>query len=61
LSNAQTYLCEKTKGPEIHLVLDGTLNLNSELEVKRGECVFFPARSSYQYVGNGLVCRAGVA
>jgi mannose-6-phosphate isomerase len=60
LTDQSIFTCEETIGPEIHLVLEGEVVLNTDLQLERGETVFFPAVSRYQYAGNGVVCRAGM-
>jgi mannose-6-phosphate isomerase len=60
LKEQTIFTCERIPGPEIHLVLEGEVLLNQDLQIKRGETLFFPAGSKYQYRGNGVVCRAGM-
>lgn len=60
LSAGKKHTQDSTAGPEILLVLKGEVLVNDNLQVSRGQSLFFPAGSQYTLSGNAEIYKAGM-
>lgn len=60
LSTGKRHTQYSTLGPEILLVLEGEMLVNDNLQVSKGQSLFFPAGSQYTLSGNAEIYKAGM-
>jgi mannose-6-phosphate isomerase class I len=60
LSTGKKHVQDSTTGPEILLVLKGDVLVNGDLQIGKGQSLFFPAGSQYTLSGNAEIYKAGM-
>ena len=60
LSAGKKHTQDSTLGPEILLVLTGEVLVNDNLQIDKGQSLFFPAGSKYTLSGNAEIYKAGM-
>ncbi len=60
LSAGKKHTQDSTLGPEILLVLAGEVLVNDNLQIDKGQSLFFPAGSQYTLSGNAEIYKAGM-
>ena len=60
LGTGKKHTQDATLGPEILLVLEGEVLVNDNLQISKGQSLFFPAGSQYTLSGNAEIYKAGM-
>lgn len=60
LDTGKKHEVNSSKGPEILLIIDGEVQVNDEIRLKKGQSLFFPAGSHYTLQGNAEIYKAGM-